>query len=705
MNKRAIFPSLLLTSLCCTAAHSAAPPSFIKHPVSIKTYDGVNDDLLTAGLGKSGLAGPAPGYVDALNPTAAELRKNAIYNNYRALVDMTQGGGYGRLYGPNIDLTGNDSLGEGRIAGTEYLAYSDDGSGKKNVTLMVQVPTSFDPSNPCIITGTSSGSRGIYGAIGTSGDWGLKKGCAVAYADKGSGMGVHDLQNDTINLIDGPRTGAAVAGTLSNFTADLSPDELARFNAAHPNRFAVKHAHSQQNPEKDWGQQTLQSVQFAFWVLNQHHRQRGSGGFHPRNTIVIASSVSNGGGAAVRAAEQDRQNLIDGVAVTEPNVQPIPTALFSIQQGAQPPISFPQHSRSLFDYMTLINLYQGCASLAAANASTPLNTPLTAPGSATDLRPLRCQSLKDKGLLTATDLAAQADESQQRINAGGLLVEQNVVQPSHYNLNVAQAIAVTYANTYGRFSVKDNLCGFSFGATDAAGNPAPAAAASVAQVFALGNGIPPTAGINLISNTSLGGPKLDRAATSPSTGRQDLNLDGALCLRALATGRDPVTGAPLTGSMRQDALRVAAGILQVRAFGTLDKPALIVHGRSDGVIAPNHTSRAYFGLNKTLRPFANDTRYVEVTNAHHLDAFNGLPGYDTRMIPLHVYFVQALNLMYDHLKNGRPLPPSQVVHTVPRGGTPGAAPAITAANVPPINLSPPSADRIVFSGRTVRIPD
>ena len=31
-----------------------------------------------------------------------------------------------------------------------------------------------------IVTGTSSGSRGVYGAIGSSGEWGLKNGCALA---------------------------------------------------------------------------------------------------------------------------------------------------------------------------------------------------------------------------------------------------------------------------------------------------------------------------------------------------------------------------------------------------------------------------------------------------------------------------------------------------------------------------------------------
>ena len=175
-------------------------------------YDAVSNDLLTGGLGRSGLGAAAPPpYVDPLNPTAPELRTHAIFENYRALVDISPNGGYGVLYGPNIDLSGADTLGEGKIAGDEYLAYADDGSGRKNVTTMVQIPTSFDPANPCIVTAVSSGSRGVYGAIATAGEWGLKRGCAVAYSDKGTGNGAHDLQADTVNLINGLRDDAAAA--------------------------------------------------------------------------------------------------------------------------------------------------------------------------------------------------------------------------------------------------------------------------------------------------------------------------------------------------------------------------------------------------------------------------------------------------------------------------------------------------------------
>jgi len=77
-------------------------------------------------------------------------------------------------------------------------------------------------------------------------------------------------------------------------------------------------------------------------------------------------------------------------------------------------------------------------------------------------------------------------------------------------------------------------------------------------------------------------------------------------------------------------------------------------------------------------------------------------GYNDKYIPLHRYFIQAMDLMYAHLRQGRPLPPSQVVHTTPRGQ---GAPTITTANVPPIADAPPSTALITFSGGQVRIPD
>src|SRR5262249_47959363 len=167
---------------------------------------------------------------------------------------------------------------------------------------------------------------------------------------------------------------------LSIFNGGLTADELAAFNAQTPNRFAFKHAHSQLNPEQDWGRNVLQSIEFAFYLLNQKFGEKDKQGkvkeatVTKGNTIVIASSVSNGGGASIRAAERDKgtpnQPLIDGVAVAEPNVNPARVGDFVIRQGAGVPVA--NHSKSLFDYTTLVNLYQPCASV-AQGAAAPLN--------------------------------------------------------------------------------------------------------------------------------------------------------------------------------------------------------------------------------------------------------------------------------------------------------------------------------------------
>jgi hydroxybutyrate-dimer hydrolase len=686
-----------LVATCLASASVVALAALVAHTraaadderVVLHThYDGVTNDLLTAGLGASGLGNAVPpGFVDALHPTAEELRRLAIYNNYRALVDPTPGGGFGTLYGPNVTADGTVTSGQGLIAGDEYIAFDKGDDGRAHVTMMVQVPDSFDPTAGCIVAAPSSGSRGVYGAIATAGEWGLKHGCAVAYTDKGTGTGADDLQNNTVNLIRGERADAAQAGDDSNFTAQISDSARAAFNAATPNRFAFKHAHSEQNPEKAWGDDVLRSIKFAFKVLKDKFHGHGVV-INKRNTIVIASSVSNGGGASVRAVEQDRDHLIDGLAVGEPNVNPKFSPEFTIVQGANPP--FAAHSRPLIDYITLVNVFQGCANVAPANAAAPLNAVPPAAGAA------RCDSLHAKGLLASTTTAQQATDAQTIINNFGILPEQNLVQPGYWFAYVPQSISVTYANAYGRFSVLDNLCSYSLGAT-VGGVPGPLAATAEAQIFGTSNGIPPTSGVNLINNAAPGGPKEDRASTP------DQDLDGALCLRALGTGRDAVSGAPLVPPAAGQAQRIAEGVEDIIASGDLHRvPAIFVTGRNDGILPPNFASRAYFGLNNVVEGSVSPLHYYEVTNAHHLDSFNQFAGYNAMFIPLHRYFLQAMDLMYDHLRHGRSLPPSQVVHTTPRG--PGAPP-ITAANVPPIADAPPAGAQITFTGGQVRIPN
>lgn len=667
-------------------------------PISATSYDGITDDLLTAGLGKTGLlaAFPFASIANPAAPTAAELRRLAIHTNYRAVLDISPLGGYGTLYGPNVTADGSVTAGEGLIAGTEYIAAAPSGGGRSNVTLMVQVPAGFDPARPCIVTGTSSGSRGIYGAIGSSGEWGLKRGCAVAYTDKGTGNGVHDLGSDTVNRIDGTRTTADDAGDASSFTARLSDAQLAALNAATPNRLAVKHAHSQTNPEKDWGRDTLRAVRFAFYVLNeQFGPPLPDGGRQkvivPSNTVVIASSISNGAGAALAAAELDDAKLIDGVAVTEPNIQLDRTApgagSIVIRRGAGP--DYTGGSKPLLDYFTFANLYQPCAALSPRAATAAL----AFPAAFVPLATARCQGLADKGLLTTTDPALQPDEALDRLLAYGWEAETIPLQVSHWRF-ATPAIAMTYSNTHGRFSVADHLCGLSFAYTDPATGRVIAPTAALATIFGTGNGVPPSSGINIVNNlnpAAVGGPVLDTLSVSLSTGRFDFNLDGAVCQRKLATGNDAA------------AQRVQAGIQQVQQRGNLrGKPTVIVHGRADTLVPVNFSSRPYYAYAKRRAGRESALSYIEVTNAQHFDSFLGFPGYSDRFVPLHVYFNRALDALYAHLTTGAPLPPSQVVRTTPRGA---GAPLITEANVPEWSLAPRFRDRIRLNWPTLIVPD
>ncbi|HWL67690.1 MAG TPA: 3-hydroxybutyrate oligomer hydrolase family protein, partial [Geminicoccus sp.] len=455
------------------------------------------NDLLSGGLGAARLADPTPVPVDPADPES--LRTAAIFNNYRALIDTTPGGGYGRLYGPLVAPTAADAA--GRIYGVEYLTLAADRHGDA-VTLMVQIPQGFDPQAACIVMAPSSGSRGVYGAIGTAGEWGLKRNCAVAYTDKGTGTGAHDLARDEVGLLRGERVGAESAGSRSTFTAPISERQRQRFNARYPDRFAWKHAHSRANPEARWGQHVLRSLDFAFYALNRELAAARAAGDAPLldqdNTLVIASSVSNGGAASLRAAELARPGLIDGVVVAEPNVNPVQDRRFAIRQGGSGLLR--QHSRPLYDYLTLVDLYQGCANLAPANQTAPLNLTPRALGEN------RCTALRARGLLRATDPVEQAEEAQRIINGYGILPEQNAVAPGYWASYVAQAVAVTYANAYARASVLENLCGFSFAAIDtdpASATPdrvIPLPESAAATLFATANGIPPTAGVTVVNN-------------------------------------------------------------------------------------------------------------------------------------------------------------------------------------------------------------
>ena len=671
-------------------------------------------DLLTGGLGKTGLgAAVAPTYTDPLNPTALELRRNALYANYRAIVDYTVKGGYSVLYGPNIDNSYADTLGEGLIPGKEYVATLDDGTGRKNVVLAVQIPTSFNVDKPCIVVGPSSGSRGVYGAIATAGEWGLKHGCAVAYTDAGKGVGLYDPMDDTVNKIDGTRATRTAAGALSFFAANISEGVRKLFTAVYPNRVAVKHAHSQMNPEKDWGTDTLASIRYAFYALNQEYGQAAADGSHQArfnagNTLVIAGSASNGGAAILRAAEQDADGLIDGIVADEPSAQPASTSGYGVQVGGT---AVPLFGKPLLDAFSVANLYQPCAALAPAvtMAEASIYNYMSLVGmNARGAN--RCTALAAKGLVTGATTAEQATDALQRLRDYGYTPENDTMHNAHYALGNATIITTMYTNAFGRFSVVDNVCGMSAAQANGTGDVVPLSAATKAQSFALANGTLNGTPATVIYEGSVGGAKSWALGVSPTSGLADLSLDPALCQRALVTGKDAVTGADLTPTSTPTLAQsqaVQAGMKEALLSGNLrGKPTLIVAGRSDALVPLNHSERAYMAFNRSVEGDKSQVSYIEVEHAQHFDTFVPFSGFDTRFVPLHVYFNHAMDAMHAKLTQGTALPPSQVVRTTPRGGVPGQAPAITAANVPKFVATPAAGDRIeIGAGNVINLPN
>ncbi len=649
-------------------AHAAETPPWL-HEGPRTHLDGRTDDLVTGGLGADAMLGSPPGYADPEHPSVAELRRASLF------LRSSAGQGFGRLFGPGVDEETGQALPEGgKVAGDEVLAYADDGTGRQNVAMLLQVPANLSAERRCLVAIPVNGSSSLYRDVVDFGFWGLRHRCAVVYTDKGHGNGFHLLEPDTVNLIDGRQVPAAEAGTKAHFRADLDESARRAFLAEWPHRVAFKAAHSKENPERNWGENVLQSIRFAFVEL-----ARRDPGFTRENTLVIGTGSSNGGGAILYAAEKDTAHLMDGVVAREPQVQLRTDDRVVVTRGGT---ERRGSGRTLLDYFTFGNLYQPCAVLAVPGIPLKDRVPYAEN---------RCRSLRDKGLLTADTTDGQARESLDRMHAYGWDPETDIGHAFGYFV-APDATATKYANDHGRFDLRDRLCGYSYAATDAEGRPIAVPAAQAAQNFAIAPGGAPAGAIDVVNDDDPSGPRRSWLSVSRSTGRQDFNLDGAACLRELVTGHSP------------DAARVQRGISEFVATGKLDgMPTIIVHGRSDDRVPVSFSSRPYLGLNDLADGSRSRLRYIEVTNAEHFGV--DLPGFDTRMVPLTLYHLRALNLMWAHLTRNAALPPSQVVRTTPRGGEAGQAPPLQAGNVPQISDRPRAGDAIVVESGHVVIPD
>lgn len=659
-----------------------------------------SDDLLTAGLDVAGVLGAKPAYSLPMGTDA--LRQLSVYNAYHALVDLTAAGGYGLLYG-----------GLSKVPGTEYLAFADDGTGQQNISTLVQIPDGFNRDNPCILVIAAPGLRGVYSANPTA-EWALKRGCVVAATDKGAGSGAEHLDSAEGIELDGRIIVSNERANNMQYRSAISTDARKSSEAKTPGRFGFKFAHSRQNPERNWGRNVLDASKLAFYLLNEKYGvptdigQRKARVIKPEQTLVIVTGDGEGAAAALAAAEQDQLRLVDGVVAVQPHAQLADAAGIGVNQGGGAVTSF---GKPLLDYMTFANLYQPCAGLISSSAPGAALLDATAAGN-------RCSALYQKGLLTAGTLSGQVAESVQKLRAYGWQPESDVLHGASYMLKTVGA-AMAYANAYGKFSVTDNLCGLSYGASDANGSPVQAAPGIRQQLFAESNGMPPYGAISLIYNDAANGNKQQvsqdkfnlgidwRFAVSPSTGKVDYAFDTAYCLRSLALGKDPVSGAALSAGMQPLADAIKSGVAAASMSAALrGLPTVVVHGRGDSVFPVNHSSRPYVARSLATQGVSNRLRYYEVLNAQHFEgALATLGGFDSRYVPLRPYMLQSLDMMYEHLTLGKALPDSQVVRAVARGGSSGSTPAVTQTNVPRIAAVPAAADLIQFGNSTLSIPN
>ncbi len=561
---------------------------FVTSPI-LRSVHRDDDDLLSAGLGLAGLAGLPVRFADPVHPTARELRRRAIQSGWKGLTDLGPLGGFGRVYGSVPHVPGREFSAFARLPGATHPH-----------RVLCQVPDAFDAGARCLMVAPSSGSRGVYGAAALGG-WGLARGCALVYTDKAAGTGYFDCTTGTGVALDGTR---AEAGTVA---LDFEPAAYAT-NAG----IAVKHAHSGDHPEADWGEHVLQAVRFGLAMLDEAFPAAAP--FTPENTRIIAAGISNGGAAVLQAAGVDRDGWLDGVVALEPNVQT------------------PGTGRALYDYASEAALWMPAALTASRFASVPFARTADA---APPAWLARCVNLAARGLLPAGRSESLAEAALEHLHASGWHDEALETAASSVAFDLWRAVAATYASAYLRTGVGAMPGGFSFQPVEVAGVPAPVVRAAW---WADGNGIPPDTGIGLFGGMDV----------SP-----DPTLPGVLTLRELWDGRSAAATA-LHGAVE----RLTVGLPRA------ELPLWIVHGAGDGLIPAAFASDVYI---EWLRGHGHAPRYWCVPHAQHFDAFLQMPGFGDRYVPLLPYGYAALDHMYAHVVGGEALADPPTPRSRPRG--------------------------------------
>ena len=634
-------------------------------------YDGDSDDLVTAGIGFTPLSSMIQKFkfADPANPTTQELRR-AKLNRF---IDTKTG--EGQLFG--FKQKNLSPLFDGKIAGSEILATLKE----ENVGILLQIPVDFDKKKPCIVAVPASNYDGLYNAkdMQIRGLWGLKHNCAVVYNDKGLGNGIYDITNQQGFTIEGK-----IAKDNLLFNPKIKNREI--FIENNPNRYAVKQLHSKQNPEHNWGKYILNSIEFALYEINDRFSATNTRDFNADNTLILIYGAEDGGSAALKAGELDKNGIIDGIVAVNPQIQPNPdiTSL-SIQNKTS---SRSLKYNSIPDYATLAALYIPCAIPAIEPNKSDNYVPYA-------LKYLysqnRCNALKKAKLLTT----GTPKEALDKLHDYGWRPEMEIQLPYFY-YKESIAFPYQYISSYGRFDVTENMCDYSVASTQQDrlynfGEVMPLKEVNFSEIWSLSNGHLPiwadkdVTAIDLVVNKDIVSPRRAWYSSSEIENQIDYGIKGAICLREKITEK-----------------RVIDGLKQVQATGNLNKiKTFIVHGQNNVKQLINHTSRPYVALNSAVEGKESQLRYIEVENASYLD---GKSPFDNTLLAIDYYGEDAIEWLWANLTNNTTLPESQVIRTKPRGGSIGQAPQSTIENLVPITQKPDINNLIILEDKKIALP-
>ena len=429
------------------------------------------DDLLTAASASTACArwrrrrSPIP----RIRPPT-ELRRRAIWSNWRGIADLAPGGGYGSAVRQHAGGARARVLRVRDGAGANAAA-SRAGAGARCASIA---------ASAAWWSTASSGSRGIYGAIAVAGAWGLPKGCAVAYTDKGAGT------DYSTSMPVGPT--ALGRGERLAFVPDASRSGVLQARA-----FAGQPGGRLGPPREAGGgiraAGARRGVPDAGAVhLRQHARDRG------------------------RHLQRRRRGAARGGTAKATGWTPwSPASRTSTSKAAAP----------LYDYTTEAALLMPCALLRLVARSLP-QSPMRRQVARVGGIALRIAARR-RACCRATMRRRRRRRAHDKLHANGWTDAAMRAGALSVDFDLWRAVAVTYASAYGRYGVGEHPCGYGFSAQNTDFTPRAATAGRTAAWWSDASGIPPGAGVGHHRSRKLAAP--------------DSALPGVQCLRALWDGQ------------------------------------------------------------------------------------------------------------------------------------------------------------------------